>query len=66
MLQSCKSVSFVSQKLPHPEKSYNLRISFNFLNIHLPHTKQSYEGSRRFIYILNTLFFDIRKSRDAS
>ena len=66
MLQSCKSVSFVSQKLPPPEKSCNLRISFNFLNVHLPYTKQSYEGSRRFIYILNTLFFDIRKSRDAS
>lgn len=66
MLQSCKSVSFVSQKLPPPEKSHNNCISFNFLNIHLSNTKQSYEGSRRFIYILNTLFFDIRKSRDAS
>ena len=66
MLQSCKSVSFVSQKLPPPEKSCNLRISFNFLDIHLSYTKQSYGGSRRFIYVLNTLFFDIRKRRYAS
>lgn len=48
----------------HPPKRVVKRVISSIIIIYIClHTKQSYEGSRRFIYTFDTLSFDIRQRK---